>query len=189
MKKRECVRASLLFAPSVVARLVASIIPTYAIVPWRRPGDGGWHFGIGLVHQLCHDTPHELFSVSRSYKYVRKIIIFLQQLLFLFFWFFFRYHCYHLTVFHGVFRSFLFTSQCFAFCSGVNFTTEISIPFSAMYFSIFFFSRYLSLEALFLSKYSLSSRLLLYYNIAYCTMPVVHGFPLLSYLQVSSFHY
>ena len=50
MKKRECVRASLLFAPSVVARLVASIIPTYAIVPWRCPGDGGGHFGIGLVH-------------------------------------------------------------------------------------------------------------------------------------------
>ena len=52
MKKRECVRASLLFAPSVVARLVASIIPTYAIVPWRCPGDGGGHFGIGLVHAL-----------------------------------------------------------------------------------------------------------------------------------------
>eukprot|EP00439_Symbiodinium_sp_Y106_P030423 s1536_g3.t1 len=52
MKKRECVRASLLFAPSVVARLVASIIPTYAIVPWRCPGDGGGHFGIGLVHRF-----------------------------------------------------------------------------------------------------------------------------------------
>ena len=58
MKKRECVRASLLFAPSVVARLVASIIPTYAIVPWRCPGDGGGHFGIGLVHALV--TRNEL---------------------------------------------------------------------------------------------------------------------------------